>query len=202
MLGFRLNTDGTGVGMARVKKPAGIWSLDRLMKVGELIAAVAVVVSAVFVGIQIRQSSDAQVQATTQAAVSDYVGSLQLLADNPEFACLYTRGVADFEGLNAAERLQFSAFYMSTYLQIQEMHRLSERGAIDADTWAGFHGLLRETTRYPGVRQWFAVRRAWFSESFQRYVDTLMQQTPSIEEAAFDDAAACGSAPTAVPSDG
>lgn len=121
-------------------------------------------------------------------------GSLELLADTREFACLYTRGVADFEGLDAAERLRFSAFYMSTYLQLQEMHRLADRGAMDADTWAGFHGLLQETTRYPGVRQWFAIRRTWFSARFQAYVDELMQQTPSLDGTAYDDAPGCQTA--------
>jgi len=53
------------------------------------------------------------------------------------------------------------------------MHRLAEEGAIDADTWSGFHGLLQKTTRYPGVRQCFALRRSWFSERFQAYVDEL-----------------------------
>lgn len=120
------------------------------------------------------------------------------MADTREFACLYTRGVADFEGLDAAERLRFSAFYMSTYLQLQEMHRLADRGAIDADTWAGFHGLLQETTRYPGVRQWFAIRRTWFSARFQAYVDELMQQTPSLEGTAYDDAPGCQTAAEAV----
>ena len=172
-------------------KPFKLWPLERILQVGELVAAIAVIVSVVFVGIEIRQNSRAQVQATTQAAVSDYVGSLELMAGDPEFACLYTRAVQDFDGLDAADRLRFSAYYMSTYYQLQEMHRLAEEGAIDADTWSGFHSLLQETTRYPGVRQWFAVRRTWFSERFQTYVDELMRQAPGIEASVFDDATSC-----------
>ncbi|MEZ5961661.1 MAG: hypothetical protein R3C30_14750 [Hyphomonadaceae bacterium] len=172
-------------------KPLKLWPLARILQIGELTAAVAVIISVIFVGVEIRQNSQAQVQATTQAAVSDYVSSLELIADNREFACLYTQGAHDFEALDAADRLRFSAFYMSTYYQLQEMHRLSEKGAIDADTWSGFHSLLQETTRYPGVRQWFAVRRSWFSVRFQTYVDELMREAPSIEESAFDDARGC-----------
>lgn len=174
-----------------IRKPFKLWPFERVLQVGELVAAIAVIVSVVFVGVEIRQNSQAQVQATTQVAVSDYVGSLELLASDPAFACLYTRAVQDFESLDAADRLRFSAYYMSTYYQLQEMHRLSEEGAIDADTWSGFHSLLQETTRYPGVRQWFAVRRTWFSERFQAYVDELMQQAPGIEAAVFDDATSC-----------
>jgi hypothetical protein len=35
---------------------------------------------------------------------------------------------------------------MSFYYQLQEMLRLAEEGSIDADTWSGFHSLLKETT--------------------------------------------------------
>ena len=169
-----------GYNKMTTRKPMRFWPLDRILQAGELVAAVAVVVSAIFIGVEIRQNSRAQVQATTQAAVSDYVGSLELIADNREFACLYTHAVQDFESLDAADRLRFSAFYMSTYYQLQEMHRLAEEGAIDTDTWSGFHALLQETTRYPGVRQWFAIRRSWFSARFQTYVDELMQEAPGI----------------------
>lgn len=163
------------------------WTLAKVLQVGEIIAAVAVVVSVVFVALEVRQNSRAQIRSTTQSAVSDYVGSLELLAANADLACLYARSAQDYEALSGSERLRFSAFYMATYYQLQEMHRLAEEGAIDADTWSGFHALLRETTRYPGVRQWFALRRDWFSERFQTYIDTLIDEATPVEAYLFND---------------
>jgi hypothetical protein len=76
---------------------------------------------------------------------------------------------------------------MSFYYQLSEMRNLAEAGSIDADTWSGFHGLLTETTQYPGVRQWFGDRRHWFSASFQAYIDGLMRDNPPIENYLFRD---------------
>lgn len=168
--------------------------MSRIRHVGEIVATLAVVASVVFVAVEIRQNSEAQVLSTTQAAVSDYVGSLERFIDNPDFACLYVKGAQDYESLSGSERLRFSAFYMSTYYQLQEMHRLAEEGTLDADTWSGFHGLLSETTRYPGVRQWFGIRRDWFSTRFQGYVDALIRDNPPIEDYVFADGPdpACG----------
>jgi hypothetical protein len=163
------------------------WPMSRFLQVGELIAAVAVVISVIVVGLEIRQNSEAQIQQVTQTAVSDYIGSLERLVDNKDFTCLYVKAVQDYRALSGSERLRFSAYYMSTYYQLQEMHRLSEEGAIDADTWSGFHGLLTETTRYPGVRQWFSDRRHWFSERFQRYIDGLIETHPPIDAYLFED---------------
>lgn len=162
--------------------------MNRIRQVGEGIAALAVVVSVVFVGVEIRQNSEAQIRSTTQFVVSDYIASLEKISDSAEFACLYVEGAQDWRSLSGSERLRFSAFYMSIYYQLQEMHRLSEDGAIDADTWSGFHSLLKETTRYPGVRQWFGTRRNWFSARFQDYVDALIRDNPPIEDYLFEDA--------------
>jgi hypothetical protein len=161
--------------------------LARIRQFGEVIAALAVVVSVVFVGAEIRQNSKAQVQSTTQSVVSDYLGSLERITDNAEVACIYVRGAQDFRSLSGSERLRFSAFYMSLYYQLQEMHRLAGEGSIDADTWSGFHRLLKETTQYPGVRQWFDLRRSWFSNRFQDYIDGLIRDNPPIDDYPFKD---------------
>lgn len=162
-------------------------SLGRMMQIGELIAAFAVVVSVAFVVIEIRQNSEAQIQSTTQEAVSNYINSLERLVDNPDFTCLYIRGAQNYRELRGDERLRFSAYYMSTYYQLQEMLRLADEGSIDADTWSGFQSLLTETTRYPGVRQWFSDRREWFSAHFQSHIDNLIQSHEPIDSYLFND---------------
>lgn len=164
-------------------------SQSRVVQVGELVATLAVVLSVIFVGIEIRQNSEAQARAATQAAVSDYIGSLERITESGDIACLYVRGAQDFGALSGSERLRFSAFYMSFYYQLQEMRRLAEEGALDRETWSGFEGLLRETTRYPGVRQWFEVRRHWFGPGFQEYIDGLMRENSPIEMYLFADVA-------------
>jgi len=164
-----------------------MWPLSKILQVGELIAAVAVVVSVGFVIVEIRENSEAQVRSTTQAVVGDYIGSLEQFVENPGLACLYIKGAQDYRSLSGSERLRFSAFYMSFYYQLQEMRRLADEGSIDADTWSGFHGLLTETTQYPGVRQWFSDRRHWFSARFQDYIDGLIRDNPPIEDYLFRD---------------
>ena len=164
-----------------------MWPLTKILQVGELIAALAVVVSVGFVSFEIRQNSEAQIRSTTQAVVGDYIGSLEQFVENADLACLYIKGAQDYRSLSGSERLRFSAFYMSTYYQLQEMHRLAEDGSIDPDTWSGFHGLLSETTQYPGVRQWFSDRRHWFSGRFQNYIDSLIRNNPPIEDYLFRD---------------
>lgn len=170
------------------------WPLSKILQIGELVAAFTVVISVGFVALEIRQNSEAQIQSTTQQAVSNYISSLERLVDNPDFTCLYVRGAQNYRTLRGDERLRFSAYYMSTYYQLQEMLRLSEEGSIDADTWSGFQALLIETTRYPGVRQWWSDRHHWFSSHYQDYIESLIQDHEPIDDYLFNDSddQACG----------
>ncbi len=153
----------------------------------QLLANAAVVVSIIVLAIQVRQGNVAQRESTTQSVVSNYIASLERLTDNAEVACIYVRGAQNYGSLSGSERLRFSAFYMSTYYQLQEMHRLAGQAAIDADTWSGFNSLLYETTTYPGVREWWTQRRDWFSASFQAYIDDLMRVSSPVDTYLFRD---------------
>jgi len=76
-----------------------MWPLSKIHQVGELIAAVAVVISLIFVGYEVRQNNERQIQATTQTMVSDYASGLLAVANDAELACIYVRGTADYLSL-------------------------------------------------------------------------------------------------------
>jgi hypothetical protein len=69
------------------------------------------------------------------------------------------------------------------------MHGLAKRGSIDPGTWGGFERLSQEVIVLPGVRQWFATRRHWFSEDFQLYFDEIMLKPSPVNPVTYDDPA-------------
>ena len=164
-------------------------SLKKMHQVGELIAAVAVVISLVFVGYEVQQNSVAQSQSATEAVVRDFVGAIRSLSTDAEMACIYASGVQDFGSLSGSERLRLSAYLLGVYYAIQEMHSLTKRGSIDPSIWRGFDRVSQETMVLPGVRQWFATRRHWFSEDFQLYVEEKSLQSSSVNPVIYDDPA-------------
>jgi len=166
-----------------------MWPLSKIHQVGELIAAVAVVISLVFVGYEVQQNSQAQNRMATEAVVRDYVGTIRSVSGDAELACIYAAGVRDFESLSGSQRLRLSAFFLSTFYAIQEMHNLAQQGSIEPSIWRGFDELAREVHRLPGVRQWFKTRRHWFSEDFQRYVDENAQRSSPVGPLVYDDPA-------------
>ena len=66
-----------------------MWSLDKVHKMGELIAAAAVIISLIFVGREIRDNTVASEAATYQSLASDDVLFLLNVSSSPELSRIY-----------------------------------------------------------------------------------------------------------------
>ena len=63
-----------------------MWNLDKIHKVGELIAAAAVVLSLLFVGYEIRQNNETQIRLTTRSLARDWGYAVESLQESE---CMY-----------------------------------------------------------------------------------------------------------------
>ena len=146
--------------------------------IAEVVSAIAVVLSLIFVGLQVRQNSKAQIQTGTQAVVSEYNDGIRALSADPELVCLYVRGTQDYSSLSGAERIRFSSYFLSMFNVQQQIHRLRRDGAIDKDIWSGFDAQLKDVVRLPGVYQWFETRAHWYGHDFRAYIESARSEPP------------------------
>lgn len=165
--------------------------LERWALAAEIIGGIAIVLSLIFVGIQVRQNSDAHIQTTTESVVGEYNTTTRVLAENAELACIYVRGAQNFHELPGPERVRFSAYMLSNMKALEQMHNLMLEGAINADTWNGFEGLMIEAMQLPGIQQWWQIREHWHGIRFQNYVNAMIQDSPSQSAPVVYDDSAC-----------
>ena len=151
-----------------------MWSLKKIHRIGELFAAIAVVVSLLIVAYEVHQNSARQRQATTQELINAYTGILTLLTQNRDLRCAYIEGISDFNSLNGSEALAVSAYLLALMRHREDLYLQYLDGAVEPSIWVGFDKATREVMQRPGWRQWFAIRRSWFSDEFQAYIDNLM----------------------------
>ena len=155
--------------------------------IAEIVGGVAIVLSLVFVGYEVRQSNETRVQTATQTIVSEHIGTIRLLAQENELACIYAVGVQDYEGMSARQRVRFSAWILSYLYNVEQMYLILLQGEIDENIWAGFDTTVREIMSLRGTRQWYAVRRGWFSGPFQAYLDEYEQRPLLSDPVVFTD---------------
>ncbi len=165
-----------------------MWKLETAHKFGELIASIAVIISLLFVGYEVKQNSEAQIQANTRSVIAEYTSRVLTISNVEGMACIYAKGMADYSSLSGEHRAKFSAFMLSTMYTLEELHYLAESGSVEQRIWRGLDRNMREVTALPGFKQWFETRRHWFSDEFQSYNDRLMQDSASRVSVTYTDA--------------
>ena len=164
-----------------------MWTLSRIHQLGELLAAVAVVLSLLFVGYGIQQNSQAQIQATTQNVISEYNSTIRTISDSSEMACIYARGVQDFLSLAGADQVRFSGFFLQWHRVVEDLFYLEARGAVEPRIWLAIESQQREVVQLLGFQQWFALRKHWLSPDFKTYISELIEMQTGTEPLVFDD---------------
>ena len=79
-----------------------------LGSVGELVGALAVVVSLIYLAMQVRQNTSALEVSTHQDLIANQLSAQSIIGANPQVADLMTRADQNYDGLTEAEHKQFS----------------------------------------------------------------------------------------------
>ncbi len=161
-----------------------MWNLDKTHKVGELVAAAAVVASLIFVGIEVQQNNKIQKQQATRSLARDWNDAMAAYLD-PDLACLFVRLMNENENLTLREATQIEVLFWRLYKVHEEMHYQYQEGMIDESVWGGFTYTISREASFQGFRDWWAGYRKTFSARFRNYMDELIAATPVDPEAYF-----------------
>ena len=88
-------------------------NLNDLANLGQIIGAVAVVVSLIYVALQIRQNTNAVRSATAQTVHEHFANWYHVIAADNELSRIAASGLRDYASLSEQERTRFIAAFMS-----------------------------------------------------------------------------------------
>lgn len=127
-----------------------MWSLKKIHQVGELAAAVAVVISLIFVGLEIRDNTVATRAATYQDTVAYDIGNLQTFGASPENATVFYTFLDDPTSLKGGEFLQGRTLFTASIRHIENLYLQHEVGMLSDEAWATREPLVRTFVQSPG----------------------------------------------------
>jgi hypothetical protein len=141
--------------------------------IGELIGAVAVVLTLVYLSIQLRQTADS-IRSSVAAMGSGYSTQVwQLPIDKPEVADMLQRGDQGTENLSDNEYYRYVLFQGTILRSFEQYFILHELGTLPDDQWAGWKDALFRLLEYPGLRQaWEAALKGQHCEGFTDLVES------------------------------
>jgi len=138
-------------------------SISELGNIGEFVSGVVVVVSLVYLAVQVKASTAATRFDSYVRAISIITEHQKLLVD-PEVGKIWLRGLADPESLIAEERL---GFYQLMYILMNayELRVIGPEDATQNET------LIAALVENPGFIRWWKQARESYSDRFRDFVD-------------------------------
>ena len=145
-------------------------TLQDLGAIGELIGGFAIIVSLIYVGLQIRQSTAASRSATTQAFSQQYSMQMQALID-PEFRDVFHRGLAGAENLTESEIVGFYGQPGSINRMWESFYYQKGNGALDEVMFNSWCRQLMDLHANKGVQEFWEIRKHQYTADFVEFID-------------------------------
>lgn len=153
--------------------------------VSQTVAATGVIISLIFVGLQIRQSAKAVRSATAQSVHDNYATWYLSLSGNASALATSAKGFVDLSSLTPAEKAQFVCTMMAFLSHSQNAFYQWWDGALSQHLWVGWEALMMNLVNTPGGAAFWQERSYVFSEDFQGHVAIIMKRTPNPGARAF-----------------
>ena len=158
--------------------------LESLANLGEIIGAAAVVISLVYLAVQVRQNTQAQRTENFSRALDRVAAMQAALSQNLETSVIFSKGVADTAKLSPKERMQFTWIMYELFGAFEFMFLASKTDAIPKEIWRRWSTAVGFWLSFSGVQAWWAVRPIPFTDSFTAYVESLLACNPTDAESA------------------
>jgi hypothetical protein len=140
--------------------------------IGEIVGALAVVVSLVYLASQIRIQNRESRSASVHQVIEGYRSSISALHE-PEMADIWISAIADFDGLEPPQRLRFIIYLTVALRSFEDAYYQWREGRLETDIWRALLMPLIDVKSTPAFGRFWELRRHHFRGEFADYVDHL-----------------------------
>jgi len=151
--------------------------LQEYALLAEIISAIAIVISLVFVGVQIQKNTKASEAATLQEISAVEVEILLSTSTSPERAALITNFTNNPESLKG-DLLQQAIYAFSANIRHwEDLYLQYKAGFISEEAWETRSAVLVSSMRSPGGRYILKEARSNMSGPFLEYIDKVIKNS-------------------------
>jgi hypothetical protein len=163
--------------------------LQALDNLGEAIAAVGVIISLIYLALQVRQNTRSIRAATYQGMLDSSRAILNDFYAGPDVREFFLRATKSLEDLTDEDRLRLQALGLVAFRHMDNALYQNRVGTLAPELWDGYARAFAGWLRYPGFVGWYLQNEASFSPQLRAWVDevlTSMDHEPSSGEATGD----------------
>jgi hypothetical protein len=149
-------------------------SLAEWASIASVVSAVALVVSVIYVSIQIRHNTRAVRASAFQQVVDSFAGISLDIAKDKNLVDLYLRASQEFASLSDLERAQYSLMLLSFLRRAENVHFQSASQLLQTEHWSGIRDSIKAIVSPPGARDCWKTIKSRLNPKFRAFIDTLI----------------------------
>ena len=146
---------------------------EAINAVSQFVSSIAVVLSVLYLGIQVHRSTRVARVAAQDAAASAVRDVTNTFMENAEMSRIWGAGLENLKNLSTEDQARFFHATHQFLKALETIHFHYVNGLMDKQLWLGWQELLRHYIAAPGIAQYWTVRNELFSARFREYVKQL-----------------------------
>jgi hypothetical protein len=148
---------------------------DAVGAVGEIVGALAVLITLIYLSVQIRQNT----KVARSAALDSSITALSTIRDRifcgREIAILYDLGCEDPESLDRADLTRFRLLLTNILLAVMNLYENSKDSGISQSFWANMKPNIQRVFASKGGRWFWNQYRHEFEDEFAQVIDQIIE---------------------------
>ena len=144
---------------------------DAVGAIGEIIGAAAVVISLVYLAVQIKQNSKMVAANTFQSISTTASRETMEIAQNESLSALIVKMTSEPPSITPTEAMQAQLLLRAIFRNYENHYYQYSRGYFEDEVWSGYVNTMGEQLASPFGRTWWENHQRAFGKSFVAFVN-------------------------------
>jgi hypothetical protein len=155
--------------------------INTAANIAEIAGGIAILVSLIYVGYQIRQSNRIASAATLQSVLDGYAERIMnpIIADG-EIADIMTRGFMSWESLSVVEKTRFAIAQIRDVLHVQNVMQLHDKGLLDSVDFEAWKAYGAASLVTPGGKEAWKYNREAITPTVVTLLEKYIEEHPNV----------------------
>jgi hypothetical protein len=142
----------------------------------QLVAAIGLIPSIVYLAIQVRAQNKAHHRASLDMLTTQWGDLIQTVNESDDFGRIYLDGLASFDAMEPVPRIRFGAYLLRVFRYWEAMYFHFEDGTLHSSSWKALQAQMADIISYSGVQEWWHTRMHWYTDEFRVVVEAVIER--------------------------
>lgn len=149
------------------------YSLEQIALIVQIIGGITIIISLLFVGLQLKAGAKATRSATAAATVGELTSWYSNLGNSEEGSYVFWNFMTNPDSLTPERRFQAMVNIHGIMLMWQNSYYLVKEGTLDRNIHQSLVEIINGVKNTPGFKMYWDLRKSVFLEEFQQYVEEI-----------------------------